>query len=52
MLGVAEVLRLALCSLISFLSTPDVSFHEVRLYQYFFGLRGDADLTVEDFLGN
>ena len=30
MLRVAEVLRLALCSLISFLSTPNVSFHEVR----------------------
>ena len=29
MLGVAEVLLLALCSLISFLSTFDVSLHEV-----------------------
>ena len=32
MLGVVEVLHLALCSLISFLSAPDVSLHEVRLY--------------------
>ena len=52
MLGVVEVLLLALCSLISFLSTPNVLLHEERLYRYFFGLRGDADLTVEDFLGN
>ena len=52
MLGVAEVLHLALCSLISFLSAPDVSFHEVRLVRCFFDLRGDADLTAEDFLGN
>ena len=52
MLGVTEVLLLAFCSLISFLSTLDVSLHEVRLYQYFFGLRGNADLTAKDFLGN
>ena len=52
MLGVIEVRPLALCSLRSFLSTLDVSVHEVRLYQYFFSLRGSADLTAEDFLGN
>ena len=52
MIGVIEVRPLALCSLRSFLSTLDVSVHEVRLYQYFFSLRGSADLTAEDFLGN
>ena len=38
--------------LISFLSAPDVSLHEVRLFLCFISLRGDADLMVEDFLGN
>ena len=52
MLGVTEVRPLALCSSRSFLSTPDDSVYEVRLYQYSFGLRGDANLMVEDFLGN
>ena len=52
MLGVTEVRPLALCSSRSFLSTPDDSIYEVRLYQYSFGLRGDANLMVEDFLGN
>ena len=36
----------------SFFSTPDVSVYEARLYRYSFGLRGDADLMVEDFFGN
>ena len=44
--------HLALCSLISFLSAPNVSLHEVRHYRCFFGLQGDEDLTAEDFLGN
>ena len=52
MLGVTEVHPLALCFPEPFLFTPDVSVHEVRLYQYSFGLRGNADLTAEDFLGN
>ena len=52
MLGVTKVCPLALCSSRSFLSTSDVSVYEVRLYRYSFGLRGDVDLTVEDFLGN
>ena len=52
MLGVIEVHPLALCSLRFFLSTPDVSVYKVRLYRYSFGLQGDVDLTVENFLGN
>ena len=52
MLRVTKVHPLALCSPRSFLSITNISVHEVRLYQYFFGLRGDADLTAEYFLGN
>ena len=51
MLGAAEVLPSTLRPLISFLFILGVSFHEVRFYRCFFGLRGDADLTAEDFLG-
>ena len=45
-------LPLAPCPLRSFFPSLDVLVYEARLYPYFFSLRGDADLTVKDFLGN
>ena len=52
MLGVTEVRPLALYFSRSFLSIPDVSGYDMRLYRYSFGLRGDANLIIEDFLGS
>ena len=51
MLVAAKDLPLVLRPLISFLFIAGVSFHEMRLYRCLFGLRGDVDLTADDFFG-